>query len=156
MTTYAIPIVSQSEAVADVDLLRVTRASVAQGITREVANNGQETNFAFIAGDAAHLSDIRVGNYPPAAAGKAYNKSAKFSTWSKAVDGDGAEIWKPFTATMATSDLAGLGVLAPADYLKVLMMLFSVLVPGATAGAPSQAAVDLLQYGTTDILHVTP
>jgi len=154
--TYTIPIVAQTEAVADLDIVRILRSATAKVDTKEVANGGSETIYKFVAGDAAHVSEIRVGDYPPSKTGKAYNKSVKISTWGKAVDGAGAEVWTPFTITLASSDLAGLGIFVLADYMKLVQMVFSVLVPGHTAGVPSTAAVSILQFGATDILNVTP
>jgi hypothetical protein len=132
------------------------RSATSRVDTKEVANGGFETVYKFVAGDAVHPSEIRVGAYPPAKEGKAYNMSVKITTWGKAVDGASIETWTPFNITLATSDFAGLGVFCLADYLKLVQMVFSVIVPGHTAGVVSLAAATPLQFGATDILNVTP
>lgn len=156
--TKSIPVTTLG-ASFEVALTGLDRTDLTVGSTEPTAQGGSETTYRFIAGDADHLSTVRIGDYPPAKAGAAYNKSVKLSTWSKEVNSvSGEEVWKRISATVATSDESGNGIVDPSDFLALIMMCVSAWIPGAALVTfePSEAAVTLSAYGVSDFLHVTP
>jgi len=118
---------------------------------------GSETSYQLVAGDKGHLSQIRVGDYPPSKAGAAYNKSAKVSTWRLTQNSEtGEEVWTPITATVALSDAGGEGVHDATEIAALLSMAFTVFVPGGTGAGNdyNETALEASSYGVSDIIVV--
>lgn len=118
--------------------------------------NGSETVYRLVDGDTAHLSQVRVGDYPPSKAGATYNKSAKINTWRKTTNSEtGEEVWSKLTATIALSDASGEGIHDPAEIAQVLGAAYTVFVPaGGVDDAPDVTALARSAYGVSDIIDL--
>lgn len=154
--TFAIPVTAHGESFP-IELTRIDRETVDQGTTVPAPNGGSETVYKFVVGDPSHKSQVRVGDYPPSKNGASYNKSVRLTTVATKTNSITGEVeTKPISCVISTSDGFGVGVLDDEDYLALVAMTFSVLVPGSKVSddAPETAAVHRLAFGSTEVMHV--
>jgi len=155
--TFAIPVTAFGESFP-VELTRIDRETVDSGTTVATPNGGSETVYKFVVGDPSHRSQVRVGDYPPSKSGSSYNKSVRLTTVATKTNTITGEVeTKPISCVISTSDGFGIGVLDDEDYLALVMMTMSVLLPGSKVAddAPETAAVERLSFGSTEVMHVT-